>query len=220
MRHMRPLRSASASEAVSADTVVLSIGAEKITKAEFEQFRPVVSQMPAERRGAAQDPQAKRQLAEQLAELKALAQSPPAEDRPDSGSQSADGDARRPTDCRIAVSENLEGRKAFGRGPASLLRRPQERVGNRDGAPYSDSFKGSPVGLKDGEKDLTDEEALAKAKDLRAKIVAGGTSPRWPSRVRRRRFRRQRRRAGRVYTRPMVPPFDEAAFTLKVDEVS
>jgi len=34
-------------------------------------------------------------------------------------------------------------------------------------------FKGSPVPLKKDEKDLTDEEALAKAKDLREKIVKG-----------------------------------------------
>src|SRR5690242_4449328 len=66
---------AAAASAVSADTVVLTIGSEKITKAEFEQiFNQIVSQMPPERRGAADSPQAKRQLAEQLAELKALAQ--------------------------------------------------------------------------------------------------------------------------------------------------
>jgi parvulin-like peptidyl-prolyl isomerase len=35
-------------------------------------------------------------------------------------------------------------------------------------------FKGSPVPVKSGEKDLTEEEALAKAKDLREKIVKGG----------------------------------------------
>jgi len=34
-------------------------------------------------------------------------------------------------------------------------------------------FKGSPVPAKAGQKDLTDDEALAKAKDLREKIVKG-----------------------------------------------
>jgi uncharacterized iron-regulated membrane protein len=67
--------SPAAADAVKSDTVVLTIGTEKITKAEFEQiFQQVVSQMPPERRGTADSPQAKRQLAEQLAELKALAQ--------------------------------------------------------------------------------------------------------------------------------------------------
>src|SRR5271166_6967592 len=35
-------------------------------------------------------------------------------------------------------------------------------------------FKGSAVPLKTGQKDLSEEEALAKANDLRAKILAGG----------------------------------------------
>src|SRR5579864_5258271 len=67
--------SAAPATASSADPVVLTIGTEKITKSQFEQiFEQIVAQMPPERRAAAQDPQAKRQLAEQLAELKVLAQ--------------------------------------------------------------------------------------------------------------------------------------------------
>src|SRR5262245_60146383 len=59
----------------SADPVVLTIGTEKITKTQFEQIlEQVTAQMPPERRAAAGAPGAKRQLAEQLAELKALAQ--------------------------------------------------------------------------------------------------------------------------------------------------
>src|SRR6185312_15327381 len=66
---------AAAPAATSADPVVLTIGTEKITRSQFEQiFAQIVESMPAERRAAAQAPQAKRQLAEQLAELKALAQ--------------------------------------------------------------------------------------------------------------------------------------------------
>src|SRR5207237_82262 len=34
-------------------------------------------------------------------------------------------------------------------------------------------FQGSRVPIRDGQKDLSDEEALAKTKDLRAKIAAG-----------------------------------------------
>jgi hypothetical protein len=82
-------------------------------------------------------------------------------------------------------------------------------------------FKGSPVGLKDGQKDLTDEEALAKAKDLRAKIVAGGDFAALA--------KAESDDVGSganggslgEFTRGrMVPPFDEAAFTLKVNDVS
>ena len=71
----KPAPAAPAAAATSADPVVLTIGTEKITKSQFEQiFAQIVEQMPPERRAAAQAPQAKRQLAEQLAELKALAQ--------------------------------------------------------------------------------------------------------------------------------------------------
>src|SRR5437868_8884161 len=65
----------SASATAAGDPIVLTVGTEKITKSQFEQiFQQIVSQMPPERQAAAKDPQARRQLAEQLAELKALAQ--------------------------------------------------------------------------------------------------------------------------------------------------
>ena len=68
---------------------------------------------------------------------------------------------------------------------------------------------------------MTDEEALAKAKDLRAKIVAGGDFAALA--------KAESDDVGSganggslgEFTRGrMVPPFDEAAFTLKVNEVS
>ncbi|MEO8049921.1 MAG: peptidylprolyl isomerase, partial [Acidobacteriota bacterium] len=162
--------------AVSADTVVLTIGTEKITKAQFEQiFTQIVSQMPPERRGAAQDPQAKRQLAEQLAELKALAQ-----------------EARR-----LKIDQTPEAKIQLAMRDDQLIAGLLFQQISKDTKPsdadlqtYYDGhknewetvaarhilirFKGSPVALKEGQKDLTDEEALAKAKDLRAKIAAGG----------------------------------------------
>src|ERR1700690_374300 len=71
----KPAAAPAATPAATADPVVLTIGAEKITKTQFEAIMSqVVSQMPPERRAGADSPQAKRQLAEQLAELKALAQ--------------------------------------------------------------------------------------------------------------------------------------------------
>ena len=68
---------------------------------------------------------------------------------------------------------------------------------------------------------MTDDEALAKAKDIRAKIVAGGDFAELA--------KAESDDAGSGanggslgdFTRGrMVPPFDEAAFTLKVNEVS
>lgn len=214
---------AAAANAVSADTVVLTIGSEKITKAEFEQiFNQIVSQMPPERRGAADSPQAKRQLAEQLAELKALAQEArrqKIDQTPEAKSQLAMRD-----DQLIAGLLFQQISKDTKPSPADLQayydghKNEWESVTARH---ILIRMKGSPVALKDGQKDLTDEEALAKAKDLRSKIVAGGDFAALA--------KAESDDVGSganggslgEFTRGrMVPPFDEAAFTLKVNEVS
>jgi len=214
---------AAAANAVSADTVVLTIGTEKITKAEFEQiFQQVVSQMPPERRGAADSPQAKRQLAEQLAELKALAQEArrlKIDQTPEAKTQLA-----MRGDQLIAGMLFQQISKETKPSPADLQayydghKNEWETVSARH---ILIRMKGSPVALKDGEKDLSDEEALAKAKDLRAKIAAGGDFAALA--------KAESDDVGSganggslgEFTRGrMVPPFDEAAFTLKVNEVS
>jgi peptidyl-prolyl cis-trans isomerase C len=82
-------------------------------------------------------------------------------------------------------------------------------------------FQGSQVPLRAGEKDLTDAEALAKAQDLRAKIIAGAD------------FAELAKKEsddigsgnnggdlGTFKHGQMVPSFDEAAFKLKPGELS
>jgi len=215
--------SAAASAAVSADTVVLTIGSEKITKAEFEQiFAQVVSQMPPERRGAAQDPKAKRQLAEQLAELKALAQ----EARRQKIDQTPEAKAQIAMRDDQLIAGLLFQRISKETKPSSADLQAYYDGHKNDWETVSARhilirMKGSPVTLKEGQKDLTDEEALAKAKDLRAKIVAGGDFAALA--------KAESDDVGSganggslgEFTRGrMVPPFDEAAFTLKVNDVS
>ena len=53
------------------DPVVLTIGAEKITKSQFE---AMVATLPAQQRAQITTPEQRRKVAEQLAELKTLAQ--------------------------------------------------------------------------------------------------------------------------------------------------
>ncbi len=82
-------------------------------------------------------------------------------------------------------------------------------------------FQGSQVPLRAGQKDLTDAEALAKAQDLRAKILAGAD------------FADLAKKEsddigsgnnggdlGTFKHGQMVPSFDEAAFKLKPGELS
>src|SRR5580704_15721853 len=56
---------------IPGDTVILTIGDEKITKAQFEE---IMATLPEQQRAQLQAPGGKRKLAESLAELKALAQ--------------------------------------------------------------------------------------------------------------------------------------------------
>src|SRR5262249_38260876 len=60
-----------AAKEVAPDTVVVAIGDEKITRAQFEQ---ILSTLPEQQKAQLAAPEGKRKLAESLAELKALAQ--------------------------------------------------------------------------------------------------------------------------------------------------
>jgi peptidyl-prolyl cis-trans isomerase C len=214
---------AATAPAASADPVVLTIGTEKITKSQFEQiFEQIVSQMPPERRAAAQDPQAKRQLAEQLAELKALAQEArrqKLDQTPEAKSQLA-----MRADQLVAgllfqqISKNAKPAPADLQAYYDGHKADWESVSARH---ILIRMNGSAVPLKEGEKDLSDDEALAKAKDLRAKLVAGGSFEEIA--------KTESDDAGSGanggvlgdFTRGrMVPQFEEAAFKLQVNEIS
>ena len=214
---------AATAPAASADPVVLTIGTEKITKSQFEQiFEQIVSQMPPERRAAAQDPQAKRQLAEQLAELKALAQEArrqKIDQTPEAKSQLA-----MRTDQLVAgllfqqISKNAKPAPADLQAYYDGHKADWETVSARH---ILIRMNGSAVPLKEGQKDLSDDEALAKAKDLRTKLVAGGDFAEIA--------KAESDDAGSGanggvlgdFTRGrMVPQFEEAAFKLQVNEIS
>jgi peptidyl-prolyl cis-trans isomerase C len=214
---------ASPKPAASADPVVLTIGAEKITKTEFERiFEQIVSQMPAERRGAANAPQAKRQLAEQLAELKALAQ----EGRRQKLDQTADAKSQLAmrADQLVAglvfqqISKSVKPSPADVKAYYEAHQNEWETVTARH---ILIRMAGSAVPLREGEKDLSDEDALAKAKDLRAKLVAGGKFDEIAKAESDDAGSGANGGALGEFTRGrMVPQFEEVAFQLKVDEIS
>jgi peptidyl-prolyl cis-trans isomerase C len=219
----KPAATAPAPAAASSDPIVLTVGTEKITRTQFEQiFAQIVESMPAERRAAAQAPQAKRQLAEQLAELKALAQ----EARREKIDQTPEAKAQLAMRSDQLVAGMLFQKISKDAKPSAA-----------DLQAYYDGHKadydavtarhilirmtGSAVPLKEGEKDLSDDEALAKAKDIRAKLVAGAD------------FAELAKAdsddagsganggvLGDFTHGRMVPQFEEAAFALKVNEIS
>jgi peptidyl-prolyl cis-trans isomerase C len=153
------------------DAIVLTIGTEKITRVQFEQ---ILASLPDQQRAMAQTPAGRKRIAEQLSDMKVLAQ----EARQSNIDQNP----------RIQTQIALQGEQILANAEYQAL----ANTGKIDDAAmhaYYDAhkneweqlkarhiliaFKGSPVKPRPGQKELTEEEALAKAKDLRAKILAG-----------------------------------------------
>jgi peptidyl-prolyl cis-trans isomerase C len=158
-------------EVADPNKVVMTIGDEKITAAQYDQL---VNALPAQYQKAARGPQ-KRQIAEQMVQLKVL-------------STEAE---KRGIDQQSVVKQQL----AFDRQnvlAGALYNELVKSVKIDDGETkaYYDAhkadfetvkarhilirFKGSAVPLRPGAKELSDDEALAKAQDIRKQLLAGG----------------------------------------------
>lgn len=171
------------------DAVVLTIGNLQMTRAQFE----VLLSALASNGRPATSPSAKRQVAEQYAELETMAQ----EARQRKLDESAEvkqmmaiqGDSFLANALAKKISDDTHFTELDLRSYYDSHKNEFEEA---QGSHILIRFKGSSVPLKAGEKDLTDEEALAKAKDLRAKILGAPISPRWrrPNRMTRVRARR------------------------------
>jgi peptidyl-prolyl cis-trans isomerase C len=162
---------ASGLEITDPNKVVLTVGDQKITAAQWDQL---IDSLPQQYQKAAHGPQ-KRQIAEQLVVTKILAQ-----------------DAeKRGVDQQPLVKQQL----AFSREnvlASALYNDLVKNVKVDDAAiqAYYDAhknefesikarhilvrFKGSAVPLRTGSKELSDDEALAKAQDIRKQLAAGG----------------------------------------------
>jgi len=155
---------------VAPDAVVLAIGDQKITRAQFEAF---VAALPDQLKTAANGPQ-KRRFIEQYSELETLAQ----EARVRKLDQKPGVQQLIGLQIDQVLANQLYQDLAAGVKPddAALKAYYDQHKSEFEEAKARHiliRFKGSPVPAKAGQKDLTDDEALAKAKDLREKIVKG-----------------------------------------------
>jgi peptidyl-prolyl cis-trans isomerase C len=155
-----------------AEPAVLTIGAEKYTQKDFEAF---LEALPPAVRTQTATPQGKRQIAEQLAEVKALAQearrrklheqAPTRQQLQLQQDQILANAALNQMMTTAPVPEEAL-RKYYDENKANQFQQVQARH-------ILVRFKGSQVPLRPNQPDLTEAEAEAKVKQLRERIEQG-----------------------------------------------
>lgn len=203
---------------VAPDTVVLTVGDLKLTRAQFDGILAAL----AEGGRPASTAAARRQVAEQFGEMEALAQ-----------------EARKrkiDEDPKVKEMMTVQSDSYLARSLAQKLT-DDVKLSDTDVQAYYNAhkdefeeaqashilirFKGSPVPLKPNQKDLTDEEALAKAQDIHKQLAGGadfaalakdnsddpGSAAKGGS-------------LGKFKHGQMVAPFDKVAFSLPVGQIS
>jgi peptidyl-prolyl cis-trans isomerase C len=156
---------------VAPDVVVMSVGDDKITKAQFDM---ILASLPQQQQAQAQTPKGRRDIAEKLSEILTLAQAAKAQkldQQPKIQQQIV-----LSTDQLLAnamyrdLAENSKPDDAQLHAYYDAHKAEWEEVKARH---ILIRFQGSKMPLGEGQKEITPEEALAKATELRAKIVAG-----------------------------------------------
>jgi parvulin-like peptidyl-prolyl isomerase len=215
----KPASPSTAAKSVTPDgKVVLTIGDEKITDKEFDNF---IDGLPENLRAQARGAQ-KRQVAEQYVRVKLLAK--------EARQRSLDKDKTLQARINFQV-ENILAAAAYNdlqsKAPvdeAALRKYYSENKAEFEGVQARHiliKFKGSPVPSKEGKPELTEEQALAKATEIKKKL-AGGED-----------FAKLAKEEsddsgsganggdlGTFKKGQMVPAFDQAVFSLPVGQVS
>jgi peptidyl-prolyl cis-trans isomerase C len=156
--------------AATDDPVVLTVGNEKITQSQFE---AIVGTLPAQQRNTITGPEQRRQVAQQLVELKTLAQ--------EARAKKLDQNGEVKTKLALQADQVLASAEFQALGSGATSEADMRAFYDAHKADWEEvtarhiliRFQGSQAPLRLGQKELSDEEALQKAKDLRAKIAAG-----------------------------------------------
>ena len=203
---------------VAADAVIIIIGDQKITKAEYESF---LSALPERIRAEANGPN-KRRVAEQLADIKAMAQEAKKrgmDKKPEIQQQAA---FQLENLLANALFQQLQSEvKADDAAVQAYFDKNKKDYETATASHILIRFAGSKVPLKPGQKDLTEAEALAKSLEVRAAIKGGkdfaevaktesddtGSGTQGGS-------------LGTFGRAQMVPEFSGAAFSIPLNEIS
>jgi peptidyl-prolyl cis-trans isomerase C len=196
--------------------VVLTIGDEKITAGQFDKL---VQTFPPQLQAAATGPQ-RRQFIEQYAQLKLAAKE----------AERRNIDKKPEVQSQLAIQRDSLLAQSLYQDLMNSV-----KVTDADIQKYYDThknefetvkahhilirFKGSPVPLGKDKKELTDEEALSKAKEVEKRLAAGEDF----TKVAKEDSDDSGTPGGDLGTfskGQMVPAFDQAAFTLPVGKVS
>jgi peptidyl-prolyl cis-trans isomerase C len=203
---------------VPPDKVVLTVGDEKLTAGEFDQL---VEALPEQVRAAARGPN-KRQFAEQLVRIKIMSQE--AHKRKLDENPTVQRQIELQKENLLAnvlfqeMSANVKVDEATAQQYFEQHKSEYETVHARH---ILIRVKGSQLPAAAGKKELTDEEALAKAQEIRKKILAGedfATLAKTESDD-----VQTGAKGGDLGTfrhGQMVPEFEQAAFGLTVGQVS
>ncbi len=201
-------------ESAAADPVVLTVGSQKITKSQFEQ---IIGSVPPQQRAQLATPAGRKQLAENIADLLTLSNEAHARKL----DQKFDVQLKMDQALAQAMYQQLGDAKPDDASIKTYYEQHKNEYEQVKAKHILIRFKGSQVPLKPEQKDLTEEEALAKAKDLRAKIVAGADFADIA--------RKESDDAGTAQNGGdlgsfskgrMVPPFEQAAFSAEPGKVT
>lgn len=155
----------------AADPVVFTVGSETMTRSQFDKF---VAAMPEQVRTQAATPAGKRDLADKIAELKAMAQE----------ARRRKLDETPEVKQQIAINEQqvlasnlfqslMKSAKPSPDAVEKYYKEHQTEYETAKARHILIRFQGSRVPLKPQQKDLTDAEALAKAQELKKKLDGG-----------------------------------------------
>jgi peptidyl-prolyl cis-trans isomerase C len=202
-----------------ADPVVLTVGSEKITKSMFDQ---IIGTLSEQQQAQLQSPEARRSLAEQVAELKIMAQ----EGRTRKLDQSPAVKAKIALETDQMIANEVFKALVADTKPAeadvlAYYEKNKDTWTQATARHILIRMKGSPVPVREGQKDLTEDEALAKVKELRVKIVGGASfADLAKAESDDKGSGENGGDLGSFGPGQMVPEFDETAFKIPVGQVS